>query len=108
MTQYRKIGDAKPPWPKLRRWRPTTRLPGTRRAWVALAVVIVGYFAPLLVQLAGGSDFTGVIVGALICIRGAVLGWRARDSRGRGIAYTAVVLGGTFTFAYLILIRTGA
>ncbi len=105
MTQYRKVGDTKQPWPKLHRFRPVTKLPGKRRAWLALTLVVVGYFAPLLVQAAGGSDFWGIVLGALICAAGAWLGWRARDSRGRGIAWTAVVMGVAFAFAYLVAFR---
>ena len=105
MTQYHKIGDAKSPWSKLRRFRPITKLPGKRGAWTALTMVVLGYFAPLLVQVTGGSDFTGVVVGALLCIGGIVKGWRSRDSRGRGVAWVAIVAGVTFGFAYLILIK---
>ena len=105
MAQYRKFGDETKPWHKLRRFHPITRLPGRRRAWLALTLVVVGYFAPLLVQAAGGGDVWGVVVGGLLCIGGVVLGWRARDSRGRGIAWTAIVMGIAFTFAYLVAFR---
>lgn len=105
MTQYPKFGDRPSPWPKLRRFRPVTKLPGKRRAWLALALVVAGYFAPLFVQAAGGSDDWGIVAGGLVCAAGAWLGWRARDSRGRGIAWTAVVMGVCFTFAYLVAFR---
>ncbi len=105
MTQYQKFGNRTPPWPKLRRFRPITRLPGKQRAWIALATVVGGYFAPLLVQAAGGSDLLGVVVGGGLCVAGIVIGWRARDSHGRGIASTAVVMGAAFAFAYLVLFR---
>jgi len=105
MTQYRKFRDERPPWPKLRRFRPITRLPGKRGAWTALILVILGYFAPLLVQVAGGSDFTGILIGAALCIGGIVKGWRSRDSHGRGVAWVAIITGVTFGFAYLILMK---
>ena len=105
MTQYHKIGDKESPWPKLRRFRPITKLPSSRGSWIALSLVLLGYFSPLLVQVVGGSDFTGVVVGALLCIGGIVKGWRSRDSRGRGVACVAIVAGVTFGFAYLILIK---
>ncbi len=105
MSQYRKVGDEAQPWPKLRRFRPITRLPGKRRAWLALTLVVVGYFAPLLVQVVGGTDVWGIVAGGLFCIGGVVLGWRARDSRGRGIAWTAIVMGLAFAFAYLVAFR---
>ena len=105
ITQYRKVGERKQPWPKLRRFRPITKLPGKRRAYVALALVVIGYFVPLVVQVAGGSDVSGIVVGGLVCAVGAIVGWRARDSRGRGIAWTAVVIGTAFTFAYLVAFR---
>jgi len=105
MTQYRKVGDETQPWHKLRRFRPVTRLPGKRRAWLALMLVVVGYFAPLWVQRAGGADVWGVVAGGLLCLGGVVLGWRARDSRGRGIAWTTIVMGSAFTLAYLVAFR---
>jgi len=103
MAQYRKVGDEAPPWPRLRRFRPITRLAGKRGAWIALSIVSLGYFAPLLVQLVGGSDFTGVAIGALLCIGGVLRGWRSRDSHGRGIAWVAIVAGVAFGYGYLIL-----
>lgn len=101
MTQYRKIGDDTPPWPRLRPFRPITKLPGKRRAWLALSLVIIGYGTPAAVK----SDFTGIVLGGLICATGAVVGWRARDSHGRGIAWTAILMGAGFTFAYLVALR---
>jgi hypothetical protein len=101
MMQYRGIGDDTPPRSKLRPFRPTTKLPGKRRAWLALALVIIGYGTPAVVK----SDFTGIVLGGLICATGAVVGWRARDSHGRGIAWTAVFMGASFTFAYLVALR---
>lgn len=101
MTQYRRTGDKKTPWPGLRPFRPITELPGKRLAWLALALVVIGYGTPAAVK----SDFTGIVLGALICATGIVVGWRARDSRGRGIAWTAIVLGVWFTFAYLVALR---
>ena len=105
ITQYREVGDETEPWSKPRRFRPVAKLPGKRRAWLALTLVVVGYFAPLLVQAAGGTDVWGVVAGGLLCFGGAVLGWRARDSRGRGIAWTAVAMSIAFTFAYLVVFR---
>ena len=105
MAQYRKVGDETEPWHKLRRFRPVTKLPGKRRAWLALTLVVAGYFSPLFVQAAGGADVWGVVAGGLLCLGGVVLGWRARDSRGRGIAWTAIVMGIAFTFAYLVAFR---
>ena len=101
MAQYRRVGDKTQPWPKLRRFRPVTKLPGKRRALLALTLVVSGYFTPAVVP----SDFWGIVAGGLICAAGAWLGWRARDSEGRGLAWTAVVMGIAFTFAYLVAFR---
>ena len=108
MSQYRKFGDEAPPWARLRKFRPITKLPGKYGAWIALVMVILGYFAPLLVQVTGGSDYTGVVVGALLCIGGIIKGWRSRDTRGRGIAWVAIVVGVTFGFAYLLMLWGGS
>jgi hypothetical protein len=108
MPQYRKFGDKASPWPKLRRFRPITRMTGKRGAWTALIWVILGYFAPLLVFAAGGSDLTGNLFGTMLCIGGAVKGWNSRDSRGRGVAYVAAYLGAFFGLLYLAFSLSGA
>jgi len=101
--QHQRVRNRERPRPRLRRFEPRTVLPGRARAVLALVLVLATYPISGLI----GSQSTASIVAAAICALGVAIGVWARDSRGRALAWAAIILGLVLLYVYLFSAAVG-
>ena len=98
MKQVKTIGDLAPPWAKLRKFVPRTRLPGRVRAWLSLLVIVLS----MAIGAAIPHDPASGLTTAGIALVGVLAALWARDSRGRAVAWGAIIIGASIVLVCLI------
>ena len=95
MPEYKKLDDLQPPWPKLRRFMPLSKLPGKWFSIASLSLTVTAYVI---------AGIAGTLAAAGVCVLAILLGIRGIDTRGRGLAVFSLVLAGGCLFVYLIAV----